>query len=335
MSCKQKENNTKKLYVIGNGFDLAHSLPTAYSDFHDWLRGVHYQLENKKDYSNFVAQMDEIFSYVNNRKIEWWCDFENALGDLQIGEYIKHVTNEFKIEDPEDEHYKNLGALAEQVFAHIDYIAKPWALDEVKKKFAEWVRSILLYDDLEPTFSDEDIDQNALFLTFNYTCTLEKIYNINPKQVLHIHGCVSEHDSDIIVGHITKYDTSTYAQVEEELFGVDDDIFPSMVNVMNDLGKPIRKIIKQHKTWFELLGKRNIEEIYLYGLSFGEIDDDYYKEIYKVLPNAKWCFAIHANGIHTQQNVIMRINKFRNRIGIPKENCRAFNQDYPKTNIIL
>lgn len=319
---------TKKLYIIGNGFDLAHDLPTSYTDFYDWLRGTNYQVDNTKDYSEFVSQMDEIFVHANNGKpIEWWSDFENALGHLQIGEYIESVAEEYEIKDPEDEHYKAPSALAEQVYAHVDYIAKPWGLDEIQAKFSEWIRNIPVYEDVEPCFTAEDIDKDGLFLTFNYTDTLEKLYGINPSNILHIHGQASNPEAKIIVGHLTQYDSRNYAKTEEKLFGVDADIFPLLVDTMNGLKKPVEEILMNNHDWFDNLAKQNITEIHLYGLSFGEIDDDYFNIIHELLPHANWIFAVHAPSERAEKRSVTRINNFIERIGIAKEKCSAFDQD--------
>lgn len=310
----------QKLYIIGNGFDLAHDLPTSYTDFYDWLRGTNYQVDNTKDYSEFVSQMDEIFVHANNGEpIEWWSDFENALGNLQIDAYIESIAKEYNDDDP--------GTLSEQVYAHVDYIAKPWGLDEIQAKFTEWVKNIPVYEDVEPCFTAEDIDKDGLFLTFNYTDTLEKIYGVNPENILHIHGQASDPDAKIVVGHITQYDSRNYAKTEEKLFGVDADIFPLLVDTMNGLKKPVEEILMNNHDWFDNLAKQNITEIHLYGLSFGEIDDDYFNIIHELLPNANWIFAVHAPSERAEKRSVMRINNFIERIGIAKEKCSAFDQD--------
>lgn len=319
----------QKLYIIGNGFDLAHKLPTKYEDFYTWLNGTNYQASNTRDYSMFSSLMDEIFAHANDgKRIEWWSDFENALGHLQIDKYIESVSEEYEIKDPEDEHYKDPSAMAEHVLAHVEYFTKPEALDEIQQKFAEWVqKGIPFYDDIEPCFTDEDIDLDGLYLTFNYTDTLEKVYRVNPNNVLHIHGQASNPDSKIVVGHRTQYDQGDYVETEEKLFGVDADIFPLVVTAMNGLRKPIEEIVANNHDWFESLVEQNITEIHLYGLSFGEIDDEYFKEIHKLLPDANWIFAIHANGERTQKRSVRRINEFIKRIGIDKTKCSAFDQD--------
>lgn len=40
-SIKLRRDGTKKLIIIGNGFDLAHGLKTSYKDFINWhINGV-------------------------------------------------------------------------------------------------------------------------------------------------------------------------------------------------------------------------------------------------------------------------------------------------------
>lgn len=57
------------LYVIGNGFDLAHGVPSSYSKFRDWL-GKH---------SNLRKTLE---TYIKNDAL-WW-NLEEALADLDL-----------------------------------------------------------------------------------------------------------------------------------------------------------------------------------------------------------------------------------------------------------
>ena len=59
-----------KLFIIGNGFDRAHGLPTRYIDYRDYL--FH-------NYPDFLKDVEEAYS-LNPEDIEWWQDFENNLG---------------------------------------------------------------------------------------------------------------------------------------------------------------------------------------------------------------------------------------------------------------
>lgn len=323
-------NKNRKLYIIGNGFDLAHDLPTKYADFRDWLKDVHYEIEKNNDYTDFMVSMEQIFahsSYNDGSTIELWSDFENALGNLQIDQFIKKVADDNAIQDPEDEYYNDPGYLANQVHNFVEQIYMQHALEYVRSLFREWILNIPNYDDIEPCFTIEDIETEGLFLTFNYTNTLETVYNIQPEQILHIHGCIFQEGSEIIVGHENMYNRELYNEIEEELFGVDVEIFPMMVEVMNGLRKNTKQIIQQNKDWFENLKNQGIKEIYLYGLSFGEIDDAYYKEIYEQIPDAHWIFAIYAETKGIERSNVRNIRNFIDRIGIPHEKCRAFDQD--------
>lgn len=59
---------------------------------------------------------------------------------------------------------------------------------EIKKLFAEWVDTI----DLANVRIDENfsklIKDNDLFLSMNYTYTLEQVYGISEKMIVHLHG---------------------------------------------------------------------------------------------------------------------------------------------------
>lgn len=48
----------------------------------------------------------------------------------------------------------------------------------------DWIKSI----DIKSEINGLNIDNSGVFVTFNYTDTLEQLYNISEKQILHIHG---------------------------------------------------------------------------------------------------------------------------------------------------
>ena len=310
----------RKLYIIGNGFDLAHGLPTKYSDFYGWLRDTHYEMNNSNDCTFFVGIIDQIFEHTFNN-VDLWSDFENALGNLDINKFIKTIVNCNIIEDIEDECYNDRGYLREQVENEVSYIFTQHGLDNMRTMFQKWVLNIPNYEAVQPYFTDEDIENTGLFLTFNYTDTLERVYKINPKQVLHIHGYVNQPDSDIIVGHESEYSLEDCKLTEKDLFSINLDVFSPLFDSINSLKKDTQQIIQKNKKWFDDLKKYQIQEIHLYGLSFGEIDDAYYKEIYKQLPNIKWVFAVY------DDRNISYIQNFVDRIGISHENCSAFDQE--------
>ena len=63
---KECEKNT--LYIIGNGFDLFHKLPTSYFHFYQWLKMM------KQD--DFIDKMEEFFPSKHEIDKLLWHDFE-------------------------------------------------------------------------------------------------------------------------------------------------------------------------------------------------------------------------------------------------------------------
>ena len=307
---------SKKLYIIGNGFDLAHNLGSSYYDFHDWLNGTNYIQDNPSDDGNFLSIVDEILAFAGDREYDSWRDFENALGEIDLESYLNSIASQY------NPGIEEMGDLSDYVYSHVDLFSTQLGLDNVGERFAEWARTIPVYHDCRPVYED-DIDENGLFLTFNYTDTLEKVYQIKPSNVLHMHGSASKAGSPIIVGHKKTYDVSKLQEWEKKAFGKDAGIATLLVGALNNLRKDTTTIISDHKQWFDDLRDSGIEEIYLYGLSFGEVDDEYYKKIHEVLPNAKWIFAVYKPKKYGVNN----INKFIKRIGINKSQCSAFDQD--------
>lgn len=89
-----------RLVLIGNGFDLAHGLPTRYSDFINWYK-VHRIVELGKEHSNVskdplltieLKQRQALSIYVSNL---FW---ENQnVTHLEVYDYIVQNTDEFKV----------------------------------------------------------------------------------------------------------------------------------------------------------------------------------------------------------------------------------------------
>lgn len=305
---------------------MAHGLPTSYSDFLDWLKGTSYTHNNEHDFSSFVIQMENAFQHSD---VDLWSDFENALGCLDVEEYLKEKVEFYKIEDRNDEHYGDPSQLSEQVYAEVEYIFKGMAVGEVHNLFSSWINSLPMYSNLVKEY--DDIDPKGLFLTFNYTDTLERVYGVPEENVFHIHGRASESEDKIIVGHGNTYKENDYYEVVDSLFyGCDDGIVENIVDALNDLQKDTKHVLLTNKTWFDKLEISNIGRIVLYGLSFGEVDDPYFKEISQRLPNVEWHFARYAPTKKEEQKSLNRIREFIKRINI-KGKCLSFDPDTVET----
>lgn len=300
------------LYIIGNGFDLAHGLESSYGDFYTWSEGRHYSYDTENDYTDFITKLTW---YVGKQQIDTiWNDFEKALGSARLDKAFSEIIQRAGvIDDPQ-----NTKDIAHDL---IEYDSDISGLANIQEIFAEWVKKIERTD-IEPKFK---LEQNDYYLTFNYTHVLEDIYDIEPSHILHIHGESNEPQS-IVVGHNTEYKVADYITPKIRKYDLEDSI-KQMVSVFADLKKDTKRILEQHQQWFDDLKDKGIDTIELYGLSFGEIDDVYFQEIKRQLPQAKWRFALHGNGTRTINIAKQKVEEFIDRINIDHTLCSAFWQD--------
>ena len=71
----------KHLYIIGNGFDLHHHIPSSYNNFKEWLED---------------NDIDTLYKVENILKIDapkWWNEFETNLGKPFAVNYMQRVSH--------------------------------------------------------------------------------------------------------------------------------------------------------------------------------------------------------------------------------------------------
>lgn len=180
------------LYVIGNGFDIFSGLNTRYSDFRKWLK------------FNYAFIYEALESAYGLPDIEWWNDFEVSLGKLDIPKYIKDNTPPAKsmetiLKEIEEKRKK------EDRFSSSLIEISPCAnrlsglFDVVHYCMKQWVKSMTSI--CNPKYLQLEKD-NSIFLNFNYTRTLELLYEIPKERILYIHGC-AQSSEDLVFGHNT------------------------------------------------------------------------------------------------------------------------------------
>lgn len=279
-----------KLYVIGNGFDLWHGLPTSYRQFYEFAKETLDELENY--YLFDVTQVGP------------WCDFENSLGAYSWSEFYdahNHIDVQSESFRPSYVYCLEDG-LREQADQHVDAI---------RESFREWVDGI----DISAVERRLALTENALFLTFNYTSTLESVYGIDDENVLHIHGR-SETFDELIFGH------GETMEEEPEL----DENGDSNRTMFSDsqgaakypfyaLQKPVLEILESNKIFFDSL--IHISEITVIGHSLNKIDLPYFRKLAASAPNARWivCSYDADEEIHHLQELV-RCGVLRERIQI-------------------
>ena len=156
-----------RLIICGNGFDLHHGYKTGYYDYRNFL------LENYPD----SCSAFEDFPYINLSGSDKWSDLEQS---LTIG-------YEECIENAVDEGYPDWNDNSDSRWHGIDIDLKEqtkFIFDFTGRYFFQWLTDTDFSDPRELM----DLDANDCYLTFNYTSTLEKVYNIKSENIMHIHG---------------------------------------------------------------------------------------------------------------------------------------------------
>lgn len=292
-----------KLYIIGNGFDLAHKIPSTYTDFYKFL------FKNKKN----VLSIMEAFYYVKSDS-ELWTDFENRLDkDINyesLTEIIQQNAPNLASDDFRDRDWYDAQIYIESKCNNL--------LNNIRAGFEDWIQtlSLSIYK-CAPLYQ---LDRDAYYFTFNYTETLEKIYNIPPDNILHIHNKVGE---PLIFGHGEK----TF-DVQKALYGINKSFFEKDEfgnNINSDIGheyfaenevinfhekmrKHTEDVIKYHKKFFNSISP--VDEIIVMGHSYNDIDMPYFYEIAKhIKQNTQWKLYFHKDS--DKKNAIKLMHKLK------------------------
>lgn len=300
-----------KLFVIGNGFDRAHKLPTSYEDFRQYL------LEQYPDSSvddliipeghpnadaDYIYDDIDVVSYilwlVSNVEGEEWNTLEHSLGFLEYGEIIDSLEMVFD-EDGDPDYFKNLYIIEDFTANLIEPTIK------IADFFSDWIDTIEIdeVEEIESFSSLIDPEQDR-FLTFNYTSTLESVYGA--QRICHIHG---EQGNELVFGHGNDEDyTDRYM---EDYTGSE--------TALSEIDKLLRKdtmsAISKNKEFFEDLMKEPVDEVYSFGFSFSKVDEIYMQEICKSLSkDVTWYLNDHSapEELKKQQEVIL-LSGFRGK----------------------
>ncbi|MEQ8684632.1 MAG: bacteriophage abortive infection AbiH family protein [Imperialibacter sp.] len=266
------ENNL--LYIIGNGFDLHHNLPTSYDHFEnfmvDWSREMYYDIHHYWEFK------------VKNGK---WSDFENDLSTYNSKKM--HEMHEEYFQNDNDPEY-----IADQCGVETQKLYKG-----ITKCFIDWVKSI----QIEPRTKEVKLIQNAHYITFNYTTTLQEIYEIPESAIWHIHGCSLERD--IIFGHNVReeieynYSDDSGMPSTEQEWGEEAWRYAKLP--LNQFRKKTDQVIKENQA--QLLKYRNLESIYVLGHSLADVDLPYFELIHENNKKAKWYVSYYN---HSEQEYL-------------------------------
>lgn len=275
------------LYIIGNGFDLAHGLKTNY-----W--GLRKYIEEKDD--AFLKQFEELYNiypldetepwYTEEAQEKWdksvnhilWSEFEKVIGNpnttemLELSKSATEGMPPYGIRDHMDIYWKE----------QFGFVRK--LQDYVK----EWIESI---DTKNVVCRKKQlIKSDDFFFNFNYTDILEKVYGI--ENVLHIHGGVASIcDIPPIMGHCNNQDIQQHRQwareATDECAEAEASIQDAVADYLEAIYKNTQDQITLSQHFFRSINV--VDRVVIIGWSAGDADIPYLQKIVQsVNPNTKW-----------------------------------------------
>ncbi len=291
--------NSHTLYIIGNGFDLMHGVKSSYGSFRDSL-GKNSSLRLRLEL------------YLKSEDI--WADFENALGHINMD----MMANPNMVGDMLDlSGFFDEDAGAAEYFMGIEMAAEPMRsiVEELEKRFGNWIAGLSVGTDdrpLKSLFHDDKV------LCFNYTEFVEDLYGVAASNVCYIHGCRRKKKGKprekLVLGHMPGASESEYALIRnlkrkksyrsQVIDAAQDQVLDLLARFDDELTKDSQAIIKNHSSFFE--GLSDMENIVVIGHSLSPVDWDYFLEVAKNAPDAKWYFGCH--GIYDCENMEKLVN---------------------------
>ena len=256
-------NHTKQLYIIGNGFDLMHGIPSSYSDFGRFCK------TNNRELFEMMNREFPSLSKDNNL----WSNFESSLGEPDYNLLFQMAKNN-RIEKLQN---------ADRPIG-VDYSTLAYVM-------AKWIDS--LSELIKTTTIPKKVflnGKNSVFLTFNYTNTLEVIYGISSEICYHIHERYRDDTAGMFVGY-----NWGHSKCKED---ISSDLRAIGVNVVDVIPYEIATVVKDFGKRYEdgnlILEKitkktqRNVDDIIVIGHSMSEVDYCYFQTIRDNFKTARW-----------------------------------------------
>lgn len=255
------------IVIVGNGFDVNHGLPSGYADFKEWLK------------NNDINLFDFLNTYIDVKGI-WWNNFESSLSEINIPQLIRDT--------PLKKSQTSIVGLPPS-FSH----PASWRLDSVREalslKFTEWVKTL---DGVEIKKKNE-LPEACLYISFNYTNTLERVYGVEENRIVYIHGKASR-DDELIYGHGKNQFVLENDVMKKYHLHRSDDFFTAGTygNSESELTTRIsywQKYIQIGRYYDELRSAvMDANKVCVYGLSFSEVDFPYLQWIAERNRNLRW-----------------------------------------------
>lgn len=288
------------LYIIGNGFDLWHGIPSSLGAFKQYVLDVDDDIH--RDVEDYLPAGED------------WCDLEMALAELDadmLADNFGHFMASYGSEDWSDSGHHDFQYEVGNVVERLS--------TGLRTRFAGWVRALPIPTPATAQRRLVTVDRQAVFLSFNYTRTLSSLYGVDPSRVLHIHGRADEADEELVLGHAwnprSRRSLNDRPDIEEidtrlmEANGIIDEYF-------SDTFKRSDELIARNRPFFDALG--TIEQVVVLGHSLSPVDAAYFQALLRQLGVASALWTVACRSVQEWQSKEQRLVE----MGLRSDRCR-------------
>lgn len=316
-----ENSNTKEktLYIIGNGFDLAHGIKSSYADYKSFYStyeinsgGSSCKIRPKeREYTENIEKGLDLELFFGNLSGDW-SNIEEAIGKYDA-EYIKEYI------EPEDDKEEDFRKQDELKSSRLQSFFNN-TINALRELFKEWVDKI----DIRVNAKHEQykFNKDDLFLSFNYTEVLETLYGIPINNICYIHGRRGV-DKEYIFGHNNELPAITIPEEQNYIGYV--DIKKEVIDKMNDFVKPYDECLE---TLNHYIQKAKIEKVIVHGHSLGSVDMVYLEKIVETIgPHIPWQIDYY------YEDEIDKIYKIKKELALTNVQVRCIddeNEEYLK-----
>lgn len=264
-----------KLYIVGNGFDLWHGIPSGYGDFKKYVR---------KHNREIFEAVEEYLPAGD----DWW-SLESAMADIDVNNIIDdlgHFMPSYADDDWSDAGHHDFQYEVEEVVKRLS--------SRLTALFGDWIRTLPIPTPGTAQTLLTCLDADAAFLTFNYTSTLQDLYAVPAEHVLHIHGQAKVRDEKLILGHAWNPAQRRSLNDRDDISEIDTRLMEAhtiLDGYFLQTFKPSEKLILQHQGFFDQLDAVNA--VHVLGHSLSDVDLPYLKALLKIpaVAVARWHVA--------------------------------------------
>lgn len=303
-----------KLVICGNGMDLHLGFSTNYQKYRRFLE------EEKFIQGKSAISLIEKSKFFMNRDADCWSDLENSL-TFNAEKYIEEMLYAYDRDVApynEEKSRKQIEAANEFERNDPEKIAfdftNNWFFEWIGKEFYSKVEQIKLsyYGILKTIFDDE-----CIFVNFNYTPSLESVFEIEEGRILYIHNrfpakpklpfSYDDLINDIFESGKKKFQFGStenklkewneklqYVSISSKGKLISKKFIESrLLSIYRNFSK---NLTDNYKRLEQFVNRYTIDEVIIYGHSFMGVDEPYYRDILvPSLKSNKWTFFCYGS----------------------------------------